>query len=152
MNNTILIRISKSKKQMGYLSTQLQLYHYHIASTRVLRQQQSHASKSLHHRGLSVVCRVRSRITGMFLCVDGAVTAQLGAGDTGRRRGTIRLASGWLVMESLSITTRQLRSSNGGWGRTDRHIIGRGRDRRGLGLLWVHCHLLHGLVAGPVTD
>lgn len=83
---------------------------------------------------------------------SGAHATQLGAGIVGGRWWTIRLVGGWLVMESLSITTRQLRSSNGGWGRTHGLGVGRGRDRRKLGLLRACCSFLHRLVAGPVGD
>lgn len=83
---------------------------------------------------------------------SGAHAAQLGAGMVGWRGRTIRLGGGWLVMESLSITTRQLRTSNRGWGRTHGRSMGGGRDRRKLGLLGPCCAFLHGLVARPVGD
>lgn len=140
-------------KQMGYLSTQPHLHQYHTASATVSRQP-AHAPQSLyrHRLGSSILEGSRSRMTRIGAIKSGAHAAQLGTGIVGGRGRTIRLGGGWLVMESLSITTRQLRSSNGGWGRTHRHIVGGGRDRRNLGLLGAFCPFLHGLVARPVGD
>lgn len=140
---------------MGYLSTQPHLHHYHTASAQVSRQP-AHAPQSFYRHQLgspaSTLVGSRSRMTRIRAIESGAHTAQLGAGIVGGRGRTIRLGGGWLVMESLSITTRQLRSSNGGWGRTHGHIVGGGRDRRELGLFGACCSLLHGLVARPVGD
>ena len=140
---------------MGYISTQPHFHHYHTASAQVSRQP-AYAPQSFyrHQLGSSTLKGSRSRMTRIRAIESGAHPAQLGAGIVGGRGLTIRLGGGWLLMESLSITTRQLRSSNGGWGRTHGHmgIVGGGRDRRELGLLGACCSLLHGLVARPVGD